>query len=99
VPASTTKIRSQINPRKNKIKPAPINMCEGDAIGRVPLTRKASNPPGKRRAPITQRREEVMAWPMEDCSTSGATMRTSPKREATLAREAMPGRKCHRRYN
>ena len=26
-----------------------------------------------------------MAWLIEDCSTSGATMRTSPKREVTSA--------------
>src|SRR5687768_8947356 len=32
-----------------------------------------------------------MAWLAEDCSTSGATTRTSPKRLATRARVAIPG--------
>ena len=35
--------------------------------------------------------DAVIACPIDDCSTSGATTRTSPKWVATLARAAMPG--------
>ena len=41
--------------------------------------------------PITGGRDEVMAWLIEDCSTSGATTRTSPNCDATSARAASPG--------
>ena len=36
-------------------------------------------------------RDAVIEWLAEDISTSGATTRTSPNREATCASAAMPG--------
>jgi hypothetical protein len=36
-------------------------------------------------------RDEVIEWPAEERSTSGATTRTSPKRVAMRASAAMPG--------
>ena len=45
---------------------------------------------GQYRRQVTGR-EAVMEWLAEDISTSGATIRTSPNREATCAKAAMRG--------
>jgi hypothetical protein len=56
----------------------------------VPFTRYASMPSSGVRFMLTGR-DAVIEWLAEDISTSGATTRTSPNREATCAKAAMPG--------
>ena len=56
----------------------------------VPFTRYASGPT-MRVARNESGRLAVIAWPIDDCSTLGATIRTVPNADATSASAAMPG--------
>ena len=58
----------------------------------VPLTRYASRPGSGSCVRLYVRGRDAVMEPLaEDISTSGATIRTSPNREATCAKAAMPG--------
>jgi len=90
MPAGVTKIQTEIDSGKNK-----IDMLANDAF-RGQHNRLAYHSRDRPRSLpgeifIAERLDEVIAWLIEDCSTSGATMRTSPKRDATLARATIPG--------
>jgi len=56
----------------------------------VPFTRHASNP-ATAAGRHDSGREAVIACPIEDCSTSGATMRTCPNADAQRASATRPG--------
>ena len=69
---------------------SPAMRAERDASAGVPLTLYASKSAMWIRLNRSGR-DDVIAWLIEDCSTSGATMRTSPKRAAAFASAGMPG--------
>ena len=75
-----------------KIYPFPVMRAKGNAICRRFVARDRV---GNRRSVCGDKRnggrECVMACPIEDSSTSGATIRTSPKCAAAFASAAMPG--------
>jgi hypothetical protein len=81
----------RFTPERTTSTPSHRNTPRATQSAGVPLTRNAGMPSKSSVGRARTGRDEVIEWPADERSTSGATTRTSPSRRATDANTAMPG--------